>query len=390
MALKELEEAHVLDPDNLKIVNTLANCYEELGDFSRAQKLYQEALARDGANAALANNLCFSYYLAGKWEQAEACFKEALARDPGNQAARNNLGLVYCRLGKPQEARRLWQEAEGEAAADQKVKLALGVLGVSAPAVYAQSHGAPQPGAPVRPSADSKPAAPISRVQAPASPGERLAKPREIPAEPKGVPLSRPAAEPLPVAAVRAPTPAAEPLAKPMEIVAKPAAAPPPVTTPAAMVAPQPAAVTAKNKVGMASEVSKPATRARTASPTSNPPQVGPKYLTSAELVGTAIEVRNGTWTHNLAHQARTALSAEGFNVTMIGNHIDFGAERTLIYYRPGVERVARSLASDFFPTSVIEESQKLRGGVDVKIILGYDLTKRPELMARLGEGDGD
>lgn len=397
LALKELEEAHALDPDNLKIVNTLANCYEELGDFPRAQKLYQEALSRHGDNAALHNNLCFSYYLAGRWEQAEACFKEALARDPGNQAARNNLGLLYCRLGKPQEARRLWQEAEGEAAAEQKVNLVLAALGVSAPAAYAQAPGARQPGAPVRPPTEARPAAPGTKAQAPGSPAESPAKPREVAAAPAAAPPSKPAAEipakthqPSPGAAVQAPAPPAAPLAKPMEIAAKPAAPPPAATAPATAAAPKPGSATVKNNKGLAPEVSKPAGEAKATSPAGNLPQAGPKYLTSAELVETAIEVRNGTWTHNLAHHTRTALSAKGFNVTIIGNHIDFGAERTLVYYRPGAERVARFLAKDFFPTSLIEESQKLRGGVDVKIILGYDLTKSPELMARLGEGEED
>jgi cytochrome c-type biogenesis protein CcmH/NrfG len=397
LALKELEEAHATAPDNLKIVNMLASCYEQLGNYSRAEKLYQEALARDGANAALANNLCFSYYLAGKWVKAETCFKEALARDPNNQAARNNLGLLYCRLGRLQEAHRLWQEAEGAAAADQNVKLALGVLGLSVPPAYAQSHGAPQPGAAVKPSPVAQPAAPTAAVGAPARPAASLAKPGEIPAAPPGGPPGRAAAEtpaktpkPLPVAAVQAPTPAAASPAKPLKSAAKPVAPPPALAAAAAPAAPRVEAAAGEPKAAPGPKMSPPAARATTASLASQPPRIGPKYLTSAELVETSIEVRNGTWTHNLAHETRSALSVEGYNVTKIGNYIDFGAQKTLIYYRPGSERVARFLAHDFFPTAAMAESQKLRRGVDVRIILGYDLTKSPDLMARLGEGDED
>ena len=114
LALKELEEAYQLDPQNLKLIEALARNYEELGEFERAQKLYQEALNRQGSHPALENNLCFSYYRAGRWEEAEACFRRALARNPQNSVARNNLGLLYCRIGKLEEARRLWREAEGE------------------------------------------------------------------------------------------------------------------------------------------------------------------------------------------------------------------------------------------------------------------------------------
>ena len=112
-----------------------------------------------------------------------------------------------------------------------------------------------------------------------------------------------------------------------------------------------------------------------------------PKYLTCAELVDTHLEIRNGTWTHNLAHQARAWLSQKGFTVATIGNHLDFGATKTMIYYRAGAERVARAVASTFFPGAGLEPSTKLKPGTDVKILLGADLLARPQLMARL-EGE--
>ena len=83
--------------------------------------------------------------------------------------------------------------------------------------------------------------------------------------------------------------------------------------------------------------------------------------LTTAELVDTAIEVRNGTWTKNLAHQTRSLLSQEGFSVAIIGNHVDFGAEKTIIYYRPGAERVAQAVARTVFPGAALEPSRSLR-----------------------------
>ena len=113
-----------------------------------------------------------------------------------------------------------------------------------------------------------------------------------------------------------------------------------------------------------------------------------PTPLTAAELVDTAIEVRNGTWTKNLAHQTRSRLSQEGFTVAMIGNHVDFGATKTIIYYRPGAEKVARAVGATVFPPAGLEPSLKLKKGMDIKILLGADLLERPQLMARLVGGD--
>jgi hypothetical protein len=77
-------------------------------------------------------------------------------------------------------------------------------------------------------------------------------------------------------------------------------------------------------------------------------------------------------------------LCQEGFTVAKIGNHVDFGAAKTIIYYRPGAERVARTVARTIFPGAALESSMKLTKGMDIKILLGADLLERPQLMARL------
>jgi hypothetical protein len=116
-------------------------------------------------------------------------------------------------------------------------------------------------------------------------------------------------------------------------------------------------------------------------------PSLAPTPPTSAELAGTAIEVRNGTWTKNLARQTRSLLHQEGFNVAIIGNHVDFGAAQTMVYYRPGAERIARAVSRVVFPGAGLEPSLKLKKGMDIKILLGADLLERPQLMARLVAG---
>ena len=90
-----------------------------------------------------------------------------------------------------------------------------------------------------------------------------------------------------------------------------------------------------------------------------------PKYLTCAELVCTSIEVRNGTWTKDLARHTRSRLHQEGFTVAKIGNHVDFGVTQTTIYYRPGAERVRPGGGQRLFPgsrTGAKPESQEGNG----------------------------
>ncbi len=413
LALKELEEAHVQEPDNLKIVNSLAQRYEELGDYQRAQKLYQEALDRHGPNAALTNNLCYSYYLAGNWAQAEACFKQALALDPGNQMARNNLGLLYCRQGKREEALRLWREVVGEALAQEKVNQTMAALGTKAPAAPARPPmAAPEKRVPAVTAAKTRQPEQAPPVQPALAAKEKVEKRLEVTTKPVGAPQAEtprlaavaPAPAPAPpkkpeaappektkAAEVAKPVAPGEKVASLVAVSAKPEGAPQAETPrPAAAAPAPPPPVTAKKPPAATPEKAKPAVVAKPVAAAPSPPPVLLRPLTAKELAETAVEVRNGTPTPNLAHQTRSALSLEGFNVADIGNHIDWGAEITVIYYRPEAERVAQALAAKFFPIAKLEKSQKLKDGIDVKILLGHDLVKNRALMTRLTGGEED
>jgi hypothetical protein len=74
----------------------------------------------------------------------------------------------------------------------------------------------------------------------------------------------------------------------------------------------------------------------------------------------------------------------EGFKVSKIGNHIDFGAADTVIYYRPGAERVAQGVKWQVFPQARLEPTAKLTDGVAIKVLLGRDLLDQPLTMARI------
>jgi hypothetical protein len=106
--------------------------------------------------------------------------------------------------------------------------------------------------------------------------------------------------------------------------------------------------------------------------------------LTALERETTGIEVWNGNGTPHLAYQTQKLLWQEGFKVSKIGNHINFRAADTVIYYRPGAERVAQDLIRQIFPQAILEPTAKLNNGVAIKVLLGRDLLDQPPAMARI------
>ena len=96
--------------------------------------------------------------------------------------------------------------------------------------------------------------------------------------------------------------------------------------------------------------------------------------ITARELQETNIALLNGNGIPRLAHETRSRLSMEGFNVVTIANYRDFGMDRTVIYYRPDAKHVASILNSRFFPRAEIEPAPQLADSIDVQVILGHDL----------------
>ena len=369
VAIKELEEAHRLDPGNLKVADALAQCCDEAGLGARAQQIYAEALALAPDNPALQNNLCFSYYQAGNLAQAEDCYRRTLARQPDNQPARNNLGLVLCRQGRQAEARQLWQEAEGEAAAARKMAEALAALGMAGEPRYA-GQARPQPEA--------------QSGGRQTSPGER-----PVTAGPPPAPVSSPALSHRIEAVTRPAAPAPSPpgpdlaagnrpprsLPLPVEMAAAPPPPPPhrEAATPAEpqKVTPPPA------------RPNPPGRKAAAGSPASEPPRAKSRAPISVrELLETNIAILNGNGIRDQARGLRSQLHLEGYGEVAINNFRDFGVDRTVIYYRPESERVAASLNRKFFPGAELKLSDRLADNIDVKVVLGRDLSLRQQAEA--------
>ncbi len=384
LALRELEEAYSVDPRNPKVADALARGYEEAGDFAQAQKIYQETLAAIGAHRGLTNNLCFSYYLQGKYDQAETCLKEALARDPLNSAARNNLGLLWCRQGRKEEARRLWQETEGTAGAERRLSQAAEALGGKPAAAYTQ---APQPSAQRATAVASQPVktpeSTTGRVSSDARPLPAMEAQPAIAAQPKP---KRPERKEPSARHASAATTSHIPGEGKSLAVAAPVVPPAPGAGRPQSMAGKKKALAAKAR-HVAAAIAAHAVKAdereegRSGAVTYNRP------VSSTELGGAAIEVRNGTSTRNLARLTREQLRREGFHVARIGNHQHFGARKTKIYYRPAAERVARAIMDKFFPGAELTPGAKLNRRMDVKVILGHDLLDQPQMVAHLAQG---
>jgi tetratricopeptide (TPR) repeat protein len=108
-----------------------------------------------------------------------------------------------------------------------------------------------------------------------------------------------------------------------------------------------------------------------------------PDFLAALKLYTMRIELRNGNGVAGQAREFRRRLRTEGFRVASIGNHIDFGLEKTVIAYRPEAARVAQVLSKKFFPGASFEEGGPLSPGVDVRVSLGWDMIPGRGQLAR-------
>ncbi len=129
LALQELSQAVAADPHNIRLLNAMGNCYDKLGQYAKAQEIYEKVLAQDADNFPARNNLGYSCYLLGDFSRAEKIFQEILSKNPEYTVARNNLGLVWCRQGKESQALSLWQKTDGEIPAREKLTQVLAYLG---------------------------------------------------------------------------------------------------------------------------------------------------------------------------------------------------------------------------------------------------------------------
>jgi Tfp pilus assembly protein PilF len=370
LAVEDLEEAHLQEPNNMEILDALTQTYEELGDYDRAEELYKEAQSRGGRLPAIENNRCYDLYLQGRLDQAETCFRKLLARQPDNKTARNNLGLLLCRQGRAAEALTMWREALSDGEARQHLGQAMAALGEAVPPSLAGPTPAPagqQVAAVAHPASPPAPVI-IKQASAPAPQAAPTPSP-SLAASPPASPAPRAAQAPSVVAAsvpARSPAPAPSPARQTPATVASFT----PEKAPARAAAVAAAAFPPSKKPALPSPATAAVRKPKTL------------LLTALDLEGTRIEVKNGNGIHDQAREARSRLSLEGFTVVGIGNHIDFGLEDTIIAYRPEAAKVAQALAQKFFPGAKLAKDGEISPGADIRVSLGLDQAGEQHLAA--------
>ncbi len=377
LALKELEEAHRRDPENLKIVDALALCWEELQDWQRVEELYRGVLAGDPGHPALVNNLCFAYYRAGRLNEAEACFRQNLKYHPDDTIARNNLGLVLTRQGRQEEALSLWRAAQGEAESRRLLHQALAALGKQPAPVAglpktgsghkvtttaAQALGAVGIAAGARPEVHRQTAAPPSPPVA-----ASVSQVRNVNGNASLDPKTAPAGQAEPDAA-----PAAG-QSGPIEVQ----------VAAAGQVKGNHFSGQDKAPAGLTPLIPRPATPVPAAFPQ---PAGRLPILKAEELLNTKVEILNGNGITDLARRHRSSLHLEGFDTVAIGNHRDFGQSETAIIYSPQATRVAQVLGGKFFPTANLTMNPQLGENVEVRVILGRDILQKKDVLAKLAD----
>jgi len=95
----------------------------------------------------------------------------------------------------------------------------------------------------------------------------------------------------------------------------------------------------------------------------------------------THIAILNGNGIHHLPAPPGRGSTWKDCRVVAINNFSNFGVDRTVIYYRSEVERVATSLNKTFFPGAELEPAPRLAARMHVKAVLGTDLgpNNRPQ-----------
>jgi len=124
MAVKALEQARALNPDNEETSSLLAQIYAEKGNVKKATEL-----APKGGDPTALLNIGIKFYNAHKDKEALATLKKVVSIDPKKAKAWRLLGLTYVRMGKLDDAKASFKKALAADPKDAESKQMLSALG---------------------------------------------------------------------------------------------------------------------------------------------------------------------------------------------------------------------------------------------------------------------
>jgi hypothetical protein len=101
---------------------------------------------------------------------------------------------------------------------------------------------------------------------------------------------------------------------------------------------------------------------------------------------GTRYEISNGNGVTGMARRTDGLLRAVGLPKSRLTNQKPFVQRRTEIHYRSGHEDEAASLAMRIPGRPEIVRNDRIRHGVDVRLVLGQDLPRNLALVDPAGE----
>ncbi len=132
-AIREMEEAARLDPNNADVANNLGIIYQKAGRSGDALAAYLKAVSLAPNSRAPLNNLGHYYLEAGDPRKAMPCLEKAVNIDISYGQAWNNLGRAYLALGQNEAAESSFRAAvradPGYASARYNLGLALAGAG---------------------------------------------------------------------------------------------------------------------------------------------------------------------------------------------------------------------------------------------------------------------
>jgi hypothetical protein len=117
-----------------------------------------------------------------------------------------------------------------------------------------------------------------------------------------------------------------------------------------------------------------------------SPRPSAPPILAAPELSKAGIELRNGSGTAHMVRDTWRWLARKGLRVVAAGNYKNYRQEQTVVYYRPGMEKIAQALNKKFFQAPKLEPRPNLPQKVDIKVILGHDFAHRQGSTTKLSK----
>jgi tetratricopeptide (TPR) repeat protein len=311
----------------------------ELGRYYYGQRRIEEArreleaaLALDAALSRASNVLGVIYASQGRYEDAQMQFKRALEWEPQAAHLHSNLGYAYLLQGRNQEALAAFEEAlklePQSEKAGTNLRMARERLGLEGGAAKLEV-------------VDGASATKTT---------EEPSKPRIIEIAPNVYELTLPSA-----------------ITSGSIVGSRASATPTPMSgqTESSPVVKMPDQVVEVSP--NVYELGDPTTRVAR-------PDFSSEARTNASRVG--VEVSNGNGIRGMAKRVATALRSQGISVTRVSNRKPFDHPRTEIEYRKGFLTSAHEIGVRLPSPPSFIESESLRSGIGVRLVLGKDVDK--------------